>query len=232
MPTVNLDYLAPALTAVHPDWLAFFQQADIAAQLKQIDTALTEKAQSGEVIYPPRHAIFNALHYCAPSEVKILILGQDPYHGAGEAMGLAFSVNDGIRIPPSLRNIFKELHQDLQRTTPTNGNLAHWAEQGVLLLNSVMTVQQDNAGSHQRIGWHVFSDRLIAELDKISKACVFMLWGNWARSKSPLIDQNRHLVLQTVHPSPLSASRGFLGCKHFSSANTWLVSRQLKPIDW
>ena len=161
-----------------------------------------------------------------------MILGQDPYHGPGQAHGLCFSVQDGVTPPPSLVNIYKELEADLGISRPVNGNLQHWAQQGVLLLNSVLTVEQGRAASHQGKGWEIFTDKVIALLNEQRQGLVFMLWGAYAQRKGTIIDCQRHLVLQAPHPSPLSAHRGFLGCKHFSKANAYLSSRGQSPIDW
>jgi len=193
---------------------------------------LLERKQQGSVIYPPGDLIFNALNTTPFDEVKVVILGQDPYHGPGQAHGLCFSVPEGVAIPPSLVNIYKELEADLETSPPRSGNLQHWAEQGVLLLNAVLTVERGNAGSHQGKGWERFTDRVISELNENRDGLVFMLWGNYALKKGAMIDRDRHLVLTAPHPSPLSAHRGFFGCRHFSSANEWLKKYDLVPVDW
>ncbi len=183
-------------------------------------------------IYPPGKLIFNAFNQCPFDKLNVVILGQDPYHGPGQAHGLCFSVNDGIKFPPSLRNIFKELNQDVGKPIPESGNLTEWAKQGVLLINATLTVRAHQAASHQKKGWEQFTDAVIAKISNEKENVVFLLWGNYAISKSKFIDQNKHLVLSSVHPSPLSASRGFFGNKHFSRTNEFLVSKGLDAIDW
>ena len=183
-------------------------------------------------IYPPAKLIFNAFDQCPFSKLKVVILGQDPYHGPGQAHGLCFSVNDGIVFPPSLRNIFKELKSDVGKEIPTSGNLIDWAKQGVLLLNATLTVKAQQAGSHQKKGWEQFTDAAISKISDQKESVVFILWGNYAISKSKLIDSAKHLILTSVHPSPLSASRGFFGNKHFSRTNEFLKEHGLEPIIW
>ena len=184
------------------------------------------------VVYPPSKQIFNAFNLTAFDNVKVVILGQDPYHNVGQAHGLAFSVPDGIQKPPSLQNIFKELNQDLNIPIPTNGNLEKWAKEGVLLLNASLTVRAHEAASHAKIGWQRFTDAAIKALSDKKQNLVFILWGNYAIAKENLIDHNKHLILKTVHPSPLSASRGFFGCHHFSKTNEYLINHNIKPLDW
>lgn len=227
----TLNYLDTALARVHPAWLATLNRPDIAHQLQDIDQGLSRHAQAGETIYPPRASIFAALNL-PPEQIRVVILGQDPYHGAGEAMGLSFSVPAGIRIPPSLRNIDKELASDLDFPIPVSGDLSVWAEQGVLLLNSVLTVAADKAGSHGKLGWQAICDALIDTINHENPGCVFLLWGKWAQSKAARIDSQRHAILCTAHPSPLSAYRGFFGCRHFSQSNAWLQRHGYPPIDW
>ena len=176
--------------------------------------------------------IFNAFRYTAYGDVKVVLLGQDPYHGAGQAHGLCFSVKDGVAPPPSLVNIFKELHNDVGCTVPQSGCLTKWAERGVMLLNSVLTVREGAAGSHRGKGWETFTDSVISRLNDRKVPIVFMLWGNYAKSKIPLITSDRHLVLTAAHPSPLSASYGFFGCRHFSKANDFLARNGMTPVDW
>uniref|UniRef100_UPI0032175A2B uracil-DNA glycosylase n=1 Tax=uncultured Draconibacterium sp. TaxID=1573823 RepID=UPI0032175A2B len=183
-------------------------------------------------IFPPGKLIFNAFDQCTFENLKVVILGQDPYHGPGQAHGLCFSVNDGIPFPPSLRNIFKELNQDVGKAIPESGNLIDWAQQGVLLLNATLTVRAHQAGSHQKKGWEQFTDAVIQKISAQKENVVFLLWGNYAISKSKFIDQNKHLVLSSVHPSPLSASRGFFGNKHFSRTNEFLMTKGLPAINW
>jgi uracil-DNA glycosylase len=194
--------------------------------------AFLQQEYRNQVIFPPFPDIFNALNFCRPKDVKVVILGQDPYHGVGEANGLAFSVNRGVKVPPSLRNIFVEINRDLQNDKPEHGNLVSWAEQGVLLLNACLTVRKDEPASHQQMGWEQFTDAVIRYLSKHSNHLVFLLWGNFAKLKESLIDKNKHLVLLTTHPSPFSAHRGFIGCGHFSEANKFLQKNHLTPIDW
>ena len=183
-------------------------------------------------IYPPGSKIFNAFNLTPLSEVKVVIIGQDPYHGSGQAHGLCFSVPDGIYPPPSLLNIFKEIKSDLKIDTPKSGNLEKWAKQGVLLLNATLTVREAQAGSHQGKGWERFTDAAIRAVSEQRSKVVFILWGNFAQAKASLIDTSRHFILKGVHPSPLSASRGFFGCKHFSQANLLLKEAGYSQIDW
>lgn len=191
-----------------------------------------EGEYSTKSIYPPRKNIFEALNLTHYDDVKVVILGQDPYHGPNQAHGLSFSVNLGVKIPPSLLNIYKELHSDLDCYIPNNGFLEKWANQGVLLLNTSLTVIQGKANSHQKIGWTIFTDKIISLLNEKKTPVVFILWGNNAISKKALITNPKHLVLQSVHPSPLSAHRGFFGSKPFSQTNDFLIANNLKPIDW
>ena len=184
------------------------------------------------VVYPPSQLIFNAFNLTPFDKVKAVILGQDPYHNIGQAHGLAFSVPDGIQPPPSLQNIFKELHSDIGMPIPHNGNLEKWAQEGVLLLNASLTVRANMAASHAKIGWQQFTDAAIRALSVQKEHLVFLLWGNYAIAKENLIDHGRHLVLKTVHPSPLSANRGFFGCRHFSKANEYLINNGIEPIKW
>lgn len=189
-----------------------------------------EKA-AGKTIYPPGPQIFKAFELCPFDKVKVVILGQDPYHGYGQAMGLSFSVPDGVPAPPSLKNIFKEIETDLGIQMSGRPNLEHWAEQGVLLLNAILTVRAGEASSHSGKGWETFTDAVIRTISEKSNGVVFMLWGNYARGKAPLIDSSRHTVLQAAHPSPL-ARGAFFGCRHFSKANEALTMQGKTPIDW
>jgi len=182
--------------------------------------------------FPPASLIFNAFDQCPFDKVKVVIIGQDPYHGDGQAHGLCFSVNDGVAFPPSLLNIFKEIERDLGKSMPTSGNLIRWAQQGVLLLNATLTVQAHMAGSHQNRGWEAFTDAAIRKLATEKEHLVFMLWGSYAQKKGDFIDSNRHLVLKSVHPSPLSAYRGFIGNNHFSLANKYLQANGQTEINW
>ena len=182
--------------------------------------------------FPPAGQIFRAFDLCPFEQVRVVIIGQDPYHDVNQAHGLCFPVQDGVRIPPSLENIYKELHRDLGKPIPTSGNLTHWAEQGVLLLNATLTVEAHHAGSHQGKGWEELTDAAIQALNDRRSNIVFMLWGSYAQRKGQFIDRRRHLVLTAVHPSPLSAYRGFIGCGHFSQANTYLQQHGQTPINW
>lgn len=189
--------------------------------------------QSGKTIYPPQEDVFNAFKYTAFEDVKVVILGQDPYHGPNQAHGLAFSVKPEVAIPPSLLNIYKELSQDIPGFhMPSHGYLVKWAEQGVLLLNTVLTVERGLAHSHANLGWETFTDRVIEALNTHREHLVFLLWGSHAQKKGKMIDRNRHLVLTAPHPSPLSAHRGFLGCHHFSQTNDYLKKQGYTEIDW
>ncbi len=190
------------------------------------------KEKTHYTVYPPGERIFAAFDHTPFDKVKVVILGQDPYHGPGQAHGLCFSVPHGIKPPPSLQNIFKEIHRDLGIPIPRHGNLEEWAKQGVMLLNATLTVRAHQAGSHQKQGWETFTDKVIRMLSEKKQHLVFLLWGNYAIQKSSMIDGSKHLVLKTVHPSPLSVSRGFFGCRHFSKANEYLSENGIKPIDW
>ncbi len=182
--------------------------------------------------FPPARQIFRAFDLCPFDKVRVVIIGQDPYHDVNQAHGLCFSVQDGVKIPPSLDNIYKELNRDLGKPIPTTGNLTHWAEQGVLLLNTTLTVEAHKAGSHQGKGWEELTDAAIMALNEKREKIVFMLWGSYAQRKGKYIDRHKHLVLEAVHPSPLSAYRGFIGCGHFSQANNYLLQQGLYPIAW
>ncbi len=184
------------------------------------------------VCYPPGKLIFNAFNLCPFDKVKVVIIGQDPYHGPGQAHGLCFSVNDGVPFPPSLQNIFKEIHNDTGAEIPTTGNLTRWAEQGVLLLNATLTVRAHQAGSHQRMGWEEFTNAAIKALSDNREHLVFILWGSYAQKKGAVIDRTKHLVLTSAHPSPLSAYHGFFGNKHFSLTNAYLEQHGQTPIRW
>ncbi len=191
----------------------------------------TEKA-SGAIIYPPGSLLFNAFNKTPFDKLKVVILGQDPYHGPGQAHGLSFSVTDGIPAPPSLGNIYKELNKDLGMAIPKTGNLTKWAEQGVLLLNAVLSVRANEPASHSKVGWMDFTDAVIRKISEEKKGIVFLLWGRFAQEKQVLIDETRHYVLKAAHPSPFSADKGFFGCRHFSKTNELLVKQGLSPIDW
>lgn len=195
-------------------------------------TDFVRKEYAARTIYPPAKLIFNAFDSCPFDKVKVVIVGQDPYHEPGQAHGLCFSVNDGVQVPPSLVNIYKEIEDDLGIPAPHSGNLTRWAEQGVLLLNATLTVQAHRAGSHQGRGWEEFTDAAIKHLAEERDHLVFILWGAYAQRKGATIDANRHLILKSPHPSPLSAHRGFFGNKHFSKANEYLSAHNMEPIDW
>lgn len=200
---------------------------------KQTLAFVHQEREAGKRIYPPAADVFNAFKYTEFDQVKVVILGQDPYHGPNQAHGLCFSVQPGIPIPPSLVNIFKELARDLPGfTTPSHGCLVHWAQQGVLLLNTVLTVEAGKAHSHAALGWETFTDRVIEALNRHRQGIVFLLWGSHAQKKGRIIDRDRHHVLVAPHPSPLSAHRGFLGCGHFSQTNQLLSAQGQEPIDW
>ncbi len=183
-------------------------------------------------IYPPGNLIFNAFQHTPFDQVKVVILGQDPYHGKGQAHGLCFSVPQGIPQPPSLVNIFKELHSDLEIPVPAHGNLERWADQGVLLINATLTVRDSQAGSHQNKGWETFTNRVIERVSEVKSGVVFLLWGRYAQAKESLVDGSKHLVLKSAHPSPLSAFNGFFGCRHFSQTNDYLKQQGQEGIDW
>ncbi|WP_299700939.1 uracil-DNA glycosylase [uncultured Pontibacter sp.] len=187
---------------------------------------------TSQKVYPPGNQIFNAFEKCPFDAVKVVILGQDPYHGPNQANGLAFSVKDGMRIPPSLVNIFKEIKSDLGKDLPATGNLERWAEQGVLLLNATLTVRASDAGSHQKKGWEEFTDAVVRKVNDLKEGVVFMLWGAYAQKKGAFIDESKHLVLKAAHPSPFAADRGFFGTRHFSKANEYLKAQGKEPIDW
>lgn len=187
---------------------------------------------TAQKVYPPGNQIFNAFEMCPFDKVEVVILGQDPYHGPKQANGLAFSVSDEVRIPPSLLNIFKEIKNDLGKDLPPTGNLERWAKQGVLLLNATLTVRAGNAGSHQRKGWEEFTDAVVKKVNDQKEHVVFMLWGAYAQKKGAFIDERKHLVLKAAHPSPFAADRGFFGSRHFSKANAYLEQHGKKPIDW
>jgi uracil-DNA glycosylase len=217
---------------LEPSWKSHLQDEFQQTYMQELRAFLLQRKQQGAVIYPPGPLIFNALDSTPFERVKVVILGQDPYHGPRQAHGLCFSVQDGVQAPPSLVNIFKEIESDLGVPCSSRGNLQIWAEQGVLLLNAVLTVEQGLAGSHQGKGWERFTDRVVAELNQGRQNLVFLLWGSYAAKKGDAIDPKRHLVLKAPHPSPLSAHRGFFGCRHFSRANGYLQEHGIEPIRW
>jgi uracil-DNA glycosylase len=217
---------------LEPSWKARIGDYLDRPEMLALSAFLREEKAQGKVIYPPGPDIFNAFAHTPFDKVRVVILGQDPYHGPGQAHGLSFSVRPGVRVPPSLLNMFKEIEDCLGIPRPDHGCLTPWADRGVLLLNAVLTVEAGNAGSHQGRGWEGFTDAAIAALNREREGLVFMLWGSHAQRKGQLIDGGRHLVLRSVHPSPLSAHRGFMGCGHFAKANAYLVSRGEPPVDW
>ena len=217
---------------IEDSWKEVLQQEFSKSYFENIVAFLkTEKVQ-GKTIYPPGSLIFNAFQKTPFNKLKVLLLGQDPYHGKGQAMGLSFSVPKGVRPPPSLINIFKELHDDVGVPIPSTGDLTPWAEQGVMLLNAALTVRAGEANSHAKLGWHQFTDAVIQKVSDEKEGIIFLLWGAFAHQKQELIDQTKHHVLKAAHPSPYSADKGFFGCRHFSSTNKFLVDQKLDPIDW
>lgn len=214
-------------------WSAFFKSETQKSYFIELDEALNKKAAQGAVIYPPRVDIFNAFKLIEPKDVKVVILGQDPYHGPGQAHGLSFSVLPGQKIPPSLRNMFKELALEYPNfEAPEHGDLTQWAKQGVLLLNATLTVEDANPNIHQRLGWQTFTDAAIKYVSEQCEGVVFLLWGAFAQKKIFLIDEKRHHILKSAHPSPLSARRGFFGNEHFKTTNELLSKAGKAPIDW
>jgi uracil-DNA glycosylase len=217
---------------LEPSWLKVLQgefESEYFASLKQF---LVDEINAKKIIYPPPAQIFHAFEACSFNDVKVVILGQDPYHGKDQAHGLCFSVNKGVKIPPSLQNIYKELHADVGTQIPNHGFLDAWAQQGVLLLNAVLTVRASSAASHAGKGWEQFTTVVIEQISEQKENIVFLLWGRYAQQKGAIIDRNKHLVLEAAHPSPFSAHNGFFGCKHFSKANAYLVEHEKQPIDW
>jgi uracil-DNA glycosylase len=217
---------------IEDSWKEPLKQEFTKSYFLQIATHLKAEKMSGKTIYPPGSLIFNAFNTTHFDNVKIVIIGQDPYHGQGQAHGLSFSVPKGISPPPSLINIFKELKNDIGLSIPNHGNLTHWAEQGVMLLNASLTVRANEPMSHAGIGWAEFTNAVIQKISGLKEHVVFLLWGKFAQEKISLIDETKHLVLKAAHPSPFSADKGFFGCKHFSKANAWLMSKGIDPIDW
>lgn len=215
-----------------PNWQAVLNDQFQQPYMLQLKAFLQEQKDAGKVIYPDSEHWFHALEATSLDQVKVVILGQDPYHQPGQAHGLCFSVLPDVKVPPSLLNIYKELEADLGLPRPDHGYLEAWAQQGVLLLNSVLTVEQSSAGAHQGKGWELFTDQVIQAVNQYCENVVFLLWGSYAQKKGACIDQTRHLVLKAPHPSPLSAHRGFLGCKHFSQANQYLLDSGKAVIDW
>jgi uracil-DNA glycosylase len=218
--------------SIEPSWMNVLKEEFSKPYFKQLVLHLKTEKQLGKTIYPAGRFIFNAFDATPFQNVKVVILGQDPYHGPGQAHGLSFSVPAGVALPPSLLNIFKELQSDIGLSMPSQGDLTHWAQRGVFLLNASLTVRQGEPMSHAQIGWATFTDTVISLLSEKREKLVFMLWGKFAKEKTVLIDEKKHLVLKAAHPSPLSAHQGFLGCRHFSEANQYLVKNGIDPIDW
>jgi uracil-DNA glycosylase len=226
---------------IKPTWQQIIEQEKLQDYYCQLQGNINKQRAQGITIFPEEKEVFHAFEFCDLADIKVVVLGQDPYHGVGkdeychqpQAHGLAFSVTQHIKIPPSLVNIYKELSSDIEGfITPKNGDLTSWAEQGVLLLNTVLTVQQGQANSHAKLGWELFTDKIIAQIYQHNEGCVFILWGAHAQKKGRNIDNSKHLVLNGPHPSPLSAYRGFFGCRHFSKANSWLVNQGKSAINW
>lgn len=217
---------------LQPSWQAVIGDELEKPYMQALRDFLRQEKAAGKTIYPPSPLIFNAFNHTPFEQVRVVIIGQDPYHGPHQAHGLSFSVPNGIALPPSLQNIFKEISADLDVKMSNSGDLTPWADQGVLLLNATLTVEQSLAGSHQNKGWEQFTDSAIAALNKHRSGLVFLLWGSYAQKKGAFIDENKHLVLKSVHPSPLSAHRGFFGNRQFSSINTYLTNQGQAPINW
>ncbi len=223
---------------VLPLWQNVIERQSAMPYFGSLQKELAYQRKQGDIIFPKECDVYNAFKYCDLTSINVVIIGQDPYHGEGtnnqpQAHGLAFSVNPGIKIPPSLANIYKELANDIEGfVAPQHGYLESWAKQGVLLLNTVLTVKKVNAHSHAKLGWEEFTDAIINEINQRNSGCVFLLWGSHAQKKGKSIDEDKHCVLTAVHPSPLSAYRGFFGCQHFSKANLWLTQKSKTPIDW
>lgn len=217
---------------IHASWKDLLEAEFSKEYFLKLKAALVREKQMKQVIYPPGSLIFNAFNLCPLPKLKVVILGQDPYHGPEQAEGLSFSVPRGKRVPPSLLNIYKEIKLDIGLPIPTHGNLDYWAKQGVFLLNAMLTVRGGTPASHQKIGWQTFTDKVIKEISTKKKNVVFILWGKFAQQKIHLVDQKKHLVLMSPHPSPFSADRGFFGSRHFSLCNEYLQLRGKKKIDW
>nr|WP_068892343.1 uracil-DNA glycosylase [Pedobacter panaciterrae] len=214
-------------------WLKELDAEFEKSYMKDLKAFLQQEKQKGITVYPKGSDVFNALNHTPFNKVKVVILGQDPYHGQGQAHGLSFSVQKGVTVPPSLKNIYKELTTDIEGfSIPAHGNLTKWADEGVLLLNATLTVRAHEAGSHQGKGWEIFTDKIISQLSEQREGLVFLLWGRYAQNKSALIDQTKHTILAAAHPSPFSAYNGFFGCRHFSKANAILAKQGISPIDW
>jgi uracil-DNA glycosylase len=219
--------------AISESWKPVIQAEIDKPYFKELYLFLKQQQDEGKIIFPPAPQIFSAFDFTPFNDTRVVIIGQDPYHGVGQAHGLCFSVNKGVKVPPSLINIYKEIKTDIEGfNIPEHGDLSHWAKQGVLLLNATLTVEKDKAGSHQAKGWEVFTDAVIKAISKQKEHVVFILWGKFAQSKVRLIDDSKHLILMAAHPSPLSAYNGFWGCKHFSKTNDYLKQHQLPIVNW
>jgi uracil-DNA glycosylase len=217
---------------IEPSWKEVLQTEISKSYFEEVAAFLKTEKDQGKIIYPPGSLIFNAFEKTPFTKLKVVLLGQDPYHGKGQAMGLSFSVPKGVRPPPSLINIFKELHEDVGVPVPATGDLTPWAEQGVMLLNAALTVRAGEPNSHSKIGWHQFTDAVIKKISDEKQGIVFLLWGSFAHQKQELIDQTKHHVLKAAHPSPYSADKGFFGCRHFSKTNDYLAQQKQEAIDW
>lgn len=225
-------FMAEKLILIEDSWKFLLESKFNQENLKSIHSFILNEYDKGKIIYPKNALIFNAFNLTPFSKLKVVILGQDPYHGKNQAHGLSFSVPKGIKIPPSLKNIYKELESDLNFSIPNHGNLESWAKQGVLLLNAILTVNASEPASHKKSGWEDFTDTVIKKISDNSENKVFLLWGRFAQEKSKFIDSSKHLVLKAAHPSPFSAHNGFFGCKHFSKTNEYLVKHGQAPINW
>lgn len=223
--------MTPVFQITQPSWATRLEDTLSSDAMRALAQFIDAERQQGSV-HPPADRVLRALELTAFEDTRVVLLGQDPYHGPNQAQGLAFSVAEGVKLPPSLRNIYREIERDLGRPSNTRGDLSAWARQGVLLLNATLTVGEGRAGSHSKRGWELLTDRIVSLLDAEREGLVFLLWGSHAQAKAAFVDRQRHLVLEAPHPSPLSAHRGFLGCGHFSKTNEWLVRRGLPPIDW
>lgn len=221
-----------ALPPLPESWKPYLAEDLQAPYFQNLEQRIAAEQERGYTLYPPNDYIFNAYALTPFDQVKVVILGQDPYHNPGQANGLSFAVNPGVKQPPSLKNIFKEINDDLGTPTPSHGDLTPWAQQGVLLLNTVLTVRAGQARAHRGIGWEEFTSRTIQRLSQYKEGLVFLLWGKDAQAKTELIDEHKHFVLKAPHPSPYSANKGFFGCKHFSQANEILKSQGYQPVDW
>lgn len=217
---------------IEESWKEVLRAEFVKPYFQQIIIFLRTEKAAGKIIYPPGNLIFNAFDKTPFDKVKVVLLGQDPYHGPGQAHGLSFSVPDGMPPPPSLVNIFKELKNDIGLPIATTGNLTKWAEQGIMLLNASLTVRAGEPASHSKIGWSMFTDAVIEKISALKENVVFMLWGKFAQEKQALVDETKHLVLKAAHPSPFSVEKGFYGCRHFSKTNNYLTSNGIDPIDW